>query len=314
MKLISLNEWCSISETKNAPLEPVPQELKDLCTSPDPANRHLAAYQLPNYDRGDSFFKEWADFLIEIKFTECVEYGNKLLRWIQGSRLDGKKLLAKILNLVVVSDGVIHNFIGDYHINNTIINFNISDGKFKMPFGYWAGDFYCAKKKMVSLEGCPRKVGGGFSCSANNLTSLVGGPEEVGGRFDCSSNKLTSLEGGPVQVGGSFACRYNPLTDLTGGPLSVGGSYHCSDCKLVNLKGAPDKINGDFLCSRNELTTLDGAPRIISDIFSCDENKLTSLEGAPKKVGDQFWCGGNPTKFTREDVTAISDVKSGIYF
>jgi hypothetical protein len=80
-----------------------------------------------------------------------------------------------------------------------------------IKFGKVCGWFYCSNNKLVSLEGCPREVGGDFYCGYNNkLVNLEGCPMEVGGNFYCSySNQLVSLEGCPREVGGSFYCRNN---------------------------------------------------------------------------------------------------------
>ncbi len=135
------------------------------------------------------------------------------------------------------------------------------------------------------------KVGRDFDCSVNKLTSLEGAPQKVGGDFDCIANELTSLEGAPKEVGGSFYCNYNKLTSLEGAPKEVGGNFNCIANELTSLEGAPQKVGGDFRCT---------------------DNKLTSLKGAPQKVGGNFRCENNKTKFTKEDVLKICDVKGEI--
>ena len=41
--------------------------------------------------------------------------------------------------------------------------------------------------------------------------------------------------------------------------------------------------------------------------------QLIGLKGAPKKVRHNFYCIRNKTKFTKEDVRAVCDVKMDIY-
>ncbi len=98
---------------------------------------------------------------------------------------------------------------------------------------------------------------------------------------------------GTVDVEGDVDIFYKNLTGEI--PIQfnkVGGSFYCYNNKLISLKGAPEKVGGDF---------------------SCTYNNLTSLKGAPKEVGRDFDCSNNKTKFTEEDVEAVSKVKYGIY-
>ena len=156
------------------------------------------------------------------------------------------------------------------------------------------------------------KVGGDFDCGDNNLTSLKGAPQKVGGYFDCGDNNLTSLEGAPKEVGDGFYCSNNKLTSLKWAPKEVGGDFFCAYNNLTSLEGAPQKVGGNFRCADNNLTSLKGAPREVGGYFSCAYNNLTSLEGAPQKVGGYFNCNNNKTKFTKEDVLKICDVKGKI--
>ena len=57
----------------------------------------------------------------------------------------------------------------------------IKDGKLITDFGVVKGNFDCSRNKLISLEGCPDKVGGNFYCDNNELTSLKGCPTEIGG-------------------------------------------------------------------------------------------------------------------------------------
>jgi len=92
-------------------------------------------------------------------------------------------------------------------------------------------------ERLVSLEGCPKEVGGDFVCVVNYmLETLEGGPEKVGGSFVCSANEsLKSLKGCPREVGGSFECTAcgflyteNPLDHGWGERVKVGGDFWCS--------------------------------------------------------------------------------------
>ena len=70
-------------------------------------------------------------------------------------------------------------------------------------------DFICIGcKRLKSLEGAPRKVGGSFVIpECIELESLDGGPEEFGYNFSCSGCiELKSLEGAPKKVGNHFFC------------------------------------------------------------------------------------------------------------
>jgi hypothetical protein len=146
--------------------------------------------------------------------------------------------------------------------------------------------------------------------------TVTKGKEDIGGKhyekgIDCDNNNLTSLKGAPKSVGESFWCSANKLTSLEGAPQSVGVNFQCQGNKLTSLKGAPKSVKGNFWCHDNKLTSLKGAPQSVGVHFSCSDNKLTSLKGAPKSVGGYFHCEQNPGKFTKEDVQAVSKVKSG---
>jgi hypothetical protein len=80
-----------------------------------------------------------------------------------------------------------------------------------VKFGIVSGHFCCRDNKLISLEGCPIKVGISFTCSYNNLTSLVGGPLEVYRNYSCVDNKLDSLYWIAKIIGGSVRCMDNPI-------------------------------------------------------------------------------------------------------
>ena len=89
--------------------------------------------------------------------------------------------------------------IENYTINGDTIDVegivDLSHGKLeKLPlkFGTVTRNFSCSNNNLTSLEGAPKRVGGGFWCYNNNLTSLKGAPKEVGRFFYCHRNKITS--------------------------------------------------------------------------------------------------------------------------
>ena len=75
------------------------------------------------------------------------------------------------------------------------------------------GWFNCNYNNLISLEGCPKKIGKYFFCSYNNLISLEGCPEIVNWGFYCSYNNLISLEGCPEIVNCDFYCYNNELKE-----------------------------------------------------------------------------------------------------
>lgn len=168
--------------------------------------------------------------------------------------------------------------------------------KLPLKFGKVTGDFTIWKNKLITLEGCPREVGGYFNCSDQELTTLEGSPIEVGESFICSNNKLVSLEGAPREVVRSFGCSNNNLTTLEGAPIKVGENFYCSHNRLTSLKGSPIRVYGDFLCPNNELTSLEGGPIYVGESFDCDNNNLITLEGGPREFGEDFdlCCDYNP--------------------
>jgi len=107
--------------------------------------------------------------------------------------------------------------------------------KLPLKFGKVTGSFYCNGNKLISLEGCPSRVGGHFACYYNQLASLEGSPNRVDGDFNCQINQLTSLEGSPNRVGGHFVCSGNQLVDVRGFPLIIGGGIDIKDNPVVEI-------------------------------------------------------------------------------
>ena len=147
--------------------------------------------------------------------------------------------------------------------------------KLPLKFRNVNGDFYCSDNKLITLEGCPKKVGGSFGCCNNKLITLEGCPETVGDSFNCYNNKLTSLKGCPEIVNGHFRCFNNQLTSLNGCPKNVGGNFACYDNQIISLEG-PKKVYGDFRCYNNEIISFEGFPNIYG-CFYCGNNPIWNI-------------------------------------
>lgn len=99
-----------------------------------------------------------------------------------------------------------------------------------IDFGRVEGNFDCGNRRIGSLEGAPREVGGSFRVIRCQLGSLAGGPKVVGGFYSCEDNQLQNLIGAPERVGegiygGGFYCSYNPLESLEGAPKFIEGEF-----------------------------------------------------------------------------------------
>ena len=88
--------------------------------------------------------------------------------------------------------------------------------KLPLKFNNVEGDFDISDNELVSLEGCPSKVGGNFHCFKNEISSLKGSPKEVGGSFIVLKNNISSLKYSPSIVKEDYVCSHNPLKDLEG--------------------------------------------------------------------------------------------------
>ena len=155
----------------------------------------------------------------------------------------------KIVGDLTISDDFVVDCKGSVYVKN-ISTTSLTNGLFR--WGNVSITFSCnGCSKLTSLEGSPKKVGGGFYCNnCKNLKSLEGSPEVVDGSFYCNvCNSLRTLEGAPKEVGWDF--------DLT----------NCDN--LTSLEGAPEKVM-KFIC------------------IGCEN--LKTLEGAPKKIGKGLYC------------------------
>lgn len=152
--------------------------------------------------------------------------------------------------------------------------------KFKVVNGY----FDISDNGLVSLEGCPEKVGKDFNCSRNNLDSLLGAPTKVGD-FDCSNNKLTSLSYCPKEVIGFFNCSNNEITSIKGSPRTIKGYYKCNNNKIETLRGGPKYIDAYFDCANNYIKELNGGPLTVGQDYVCNGNLLKDLDGIADTIG-----------------------------
>jgi hypothetical protein len=116
-----------------------------------------------------------------------------------------------------------------YGIRNYTINSDLSinvegevdlyrKGLTKLPikFKEVSGSFWCGGNRLISLEGCPERVGSNFSCSRNKLTSLEGCPKYIGGDFYCQNNNIYTFEGIPdyTHIGRNFYCDGNLVYNI----------------------------------------------------------------------------------------------------
>ncbi len=181
----------------------------------------------------------------------------------------------------MMSDQDIHKICKEYNLTGYDIN---PDGSISVD-----GNVYLGNRSLKRMPLVFKEVSGYFICHSNELISLEGCPGKVGGDFFCSNNRLKSLEGCPKEIPDDFYCEGNQLTSLEGGPEKIGGGFNCSSNKLTTLKGCPGIVGGNFNCGFNQLTSLEGCPR--ARVIYCYNNKITSFEGIP-----EFWEGHLDTR------------------
>jgi hypothetical protein len=98
---------------------------------------------------------------------------------------------------------------GSIDVHNSVLLRGHKFTKLPVVFNKVDGSFHISCDKLVSLEGCPKHVGGDFIITfMKNITSLEGCPKYVGLNFNCSHTGLTSLQHAPSYVGGLFDCKY----------------------------------------------------------------------------------------------------------
>ena len=220
----------------------------------------------------------------KIDFKEILKFGFKKELFKSENITLGRLIKKWILGTYEIVDGF-YNVKGNVKIQD-LDKLNLIELPIK--FGIVSGYFECSRNKLISLKGCPERVGNTFSCAFNELITLEGCPKEVGDDFNCSNNQLISLEGCPEKINGYFSCAHNQLSSLKHCSKEVGGDFNCGDNNLSSLEGCPRKINGDFNCSRNKLILLKECPEIVKGYFSCSHNI---------------------TKFTKEQVLQLCNVE-----
>ena len=136
----------------------------------------------------------------------------------------------------------------NYEIKNYTINDDLSIDI--------SGGVFLRNKKLEYLPLRFNYVSGSFNCSYNRkLRSLKGSPKTVGGHFYCHSNKLKTLEGCPQTVDGFFDCSHNELKTLEGSPQTVGGNFYCGDNELRDLEHFPE-VSGNIRIVENTVNLL----------------------------------------------------------
>jgi len=224
--------------------------------------------------------------------AEALEYVQNTSRL--SSKHEGAVLTEKMiefLDAVVRGNYNVRSFGGIVDVEGDVELFRVEGYKkikrLPVQFGNITGDFNIAGGNLITLEGCPKTVGGCFLCENNKLTSLVGGPRTVGSTFRCSQNNLRNMVGSPEKVGGQFSVRYNTgLLSLEGCTQDTGrasgGSFNCSYSPLESLHGCPEEIVGNFRCVGCGLHTLDGAPKKVKLVFFANDNPLSDISSLPK--------------------------------
>lgn len=174
-------------------------------------------------------------------------------------------------------------------------------------------DFKLYCPNLVSLRGCPKKVGRDFTCSDTKISTLDGCPEEVSD-FRCAICKnLKSLKGCPLVVDNFDCYGCTGLTDLTGSPREVKMNFDCSECRnLVSLTGCPKRIGGVLSCDYClELRSFEGVQPEFYDSIYCTQCLKLTLNGFPRIVQRNVYCEGTP--FGEKDIRKICDVKGDVF-
>ena len=209
-----------------------------------------------------------------------------------------------------------------------IWDYMIVDGKLPITFDYVKKDFKCSyNKKLLSLEGFPRQIGGDLDLgNCQNLTSLKGGPRIVKGDYDVWKCKnLADSTGCPEEIGGSFDYRgcpkefensadfkryvsgkgnyvFNKLIKKYKLVLNEQtGRYDCNSKEDIRLHSQDvvdghlplkfGKVVGGFDCSMSNLISCEEMPTWVGGRFDIGYNyDMVSLKGCPKYVGGDFDC------------------------
>jgi hypothetical protein len=119
------------------------------------------------------------------------------------------------------------------------------------------GDVNLWDKKLTSIPLNFNIVNGYFGCGRNYLISLKGCPVRVGSWFSCYGNNLTSLQYSPQYVeSGDFGCGWNKIESLQYCTELIRGDFYCNDNKLISLEHHPT-VYGEFWCRFNQINTFE---------------------------------------------------------
>jgi len=159
-------------------------------------------------------------------------------------------------NKIDVDDNV---KLDNWQLESIPLNFNTVNGYFD-----------CGLNKLVSLKGCPVRVGNGFSCHRNELTSLQYSPQYVeNGYFRCSGNKIGSLQYCTESIKDNFYCQDNNLTSLQYHP-TVYGRFDCSRNRINTFE--------NFYYNKEDIEFYNNPICDIYELF----NDITLIEKASK--------------------------------
>jgi hypothetical protein len=119
------------------------------------------------------------------------------------------------------------------------------------------GDVDLHDKRLESIPLSFNIVNGYFGCGRNYLISLKGCPVRVGNRFSCYNNKLTSLQYSPQYVeNGNFSCGRNKIESLQYCTKLIRGDFYCYNNELTSLEYHPT-VYGEFRCWNNQINTFE---------------------------------------------------------
>lgn len=210
-------------------------------------------------------------------------------QWFEKQRLKDWELDPE--KAIIHSDGSV-DYMGDVSFENKNIE------KLPIHFNRVTGCFnvrHC--RKLKTLEGSPKWVGGWFGCiDCRKIETMEGAPLEVGDWFSCAQcEKLKTLKGGPKKVGGSFFCSFcREIEDMEGSPEEIGGDFYCPGCtNLKTLQGITPHIKGDLQCQ------------------GC--KNLNSIGKTLEKIDRRFLGGGIGREITKEEIMSRVDVGDIIY-
>ncbi len=145
----------------------------------------------------------------------------------------------KIKNYTINSDNSVdvdgNVELWDRRLESIPLNFNIVNGYFN-----------CNNNNLISLKGCPVRIGDWFYCYRNNLTSLQYSPRYMeNSYFSCNGNQIESLQYCTELIRGYFSCDNNKLTSLEHHPT----------------------VYGEFVCRNNQINTFENFYYYKEDVY-----------------------------------------------